>query len=138
MKVSMIKNKWFIDSGGTSHMTNCKILFSKLSNQDKFPTVSVGNGYKTSVAGRGTIQGIANFDETERQMRLKRTLYIPDLMCSPLSVRCIRRAGFCVMFEEDIEGNGICLINQPGVTDIVLLGIEGEDGLYEGGHLSSE
>ena len=45
MKVSKIKNKWFIDSGPNSHMTNSKILFSKPSNQDNFPTVSVGNGY---------------------------------------------------------------------------------------------
>ena len=35
------------------------------------------------------------------------------------------------MFEDDIEGNGICLITQPGVTDIALKGIEREDGLYE-------
>ena len=77
------------------------------------------------------IQCIAKFDETERQMRLKRTLYIPDLICSLLSVSCIRRAGFRVVFEDDMERNGICLINQPGVTDIELKGIEREDGLYE-------
>ena len=35
------------------------------------------------------------------------------------------------MFEDEIEGNGICLITQPGVTDIALKGIEKEDGLYE-------
>ena len=54
MKVSKIKNKWFIDSGATSLLTNSKIL-SKLSNQNNFPAVSVGNGYQTSVAGVGTI-----------------------------------------------------------------------------------
>ena len=27
MKVTIVKNKWFIDSGATSHMTNSKILF---------------------------------------------------------------------------------------------------------------
>ena len=64
-------------------------------------------------------------------MPLKRTLYILDLMCSLLSVSGIRRDGFRVLFEDDIEGNGICLITQPGVPDIVLIGIEWEDSLYE-------
>ena len=91
---SKIKNKVFIDSDATSHMTNSKILSSKLSDQDNFPTVLVGNGYQTSVAGVGTIQCSAKFDETERQMRLKRTLYILDLICSLLSVSCIRRLDF--------------------------------------------
>ena len=99
------KSQWFLDSGCTSHMTPLRHVFHTFKPVQGKHDVTVGNEARLPVLGEGTIvlEGSKG-----AYLKMQRVLYVPDLMCSLLSVRSMTSHGHAVQFDADgvtvIEG----------------------------------
>lgn len=126
-----MKDKWFVDSGATSHMTNSKSLLTEIDNTSTYAAVSVGNGNQTPVHGVGDIRCSVKFDDTVENVKMSNVLWVPSLTCNLISVSRMRRSGLAIMFDTDANGQGVCLVTRSGSSELVLKGNECADGLYE-------
>ena len=92
------KGQWFLDSGCTSHMTPLRHVFHTFKPICGRRDVTVGNEARLPVLGEGTIvlEGTKG-----AHLRMQRVLYVPDLMCSLLSVRSMTGHGHAVQFDSD-------------------------------------
>ncbi|KAL4347404.1 hypothetical protein GQ457_17G002840 [Hibiscus cannabinus] len=102
------KDKWLIDSGCTSHMTNDSSIFNKLDSSTKVP-VRMGNGVMVKSTGKGTI--VVQIKKCTRY--INDVLLVPDLNESLLNVAQMVRNGYSLVFENnhctimDLEKNEI-------------------------------
>ncbi|KAL4367990.1 hypothetical protein GQ457_05G026520 [Hibiscus cannabinus] len=124
------KDKWLIDSGCTSHMTNDSSIFTKLDSSIKVP-VRMGNGAMVKSTGKGTI-----FVQTKKGTKyINDVLLVPDLNESLLSVAQMVRNGYSLVFE-----NNHCTIMDPEKKDIANVPMENKsfalkwDSAAEGAH----
>lgn len=125
------KSKWYIDSGASSHMCNNPNYFTHLDTDVEPMTVSVGDGTKSAVVGKGTIVCEAEVNGSKRLIGLHNVLCVPDLMCNLLSVSRIRKATLRVVFDDHEDGNGQCEISGKNTGDVYLRGVEQKNnGLY--------
>ena len=103
------KERWLIDSGCTSHMTNNSSLFCKLDSSIKVP-VRMGNGVVVQSTGKDTI-GV----QTKKGMKyINDVLLVPDLNESLLSVAQMVNNGYSLVFE-----NNHCTIIDSNKKEIV-------------------
>jgi hypothetical protein len=81
--------------------------------------VTVGNEARLPVLGEGTIvlEGSKG-----AHLKMQRVLYVPDLMCSLLSVRSMARHGHAVQFDA----NGVTVI-EGGSNRVVATGTLSDD-----------
>ncbi|KAL4352088.1 hypothetical protein GQ457_06G029360 [Hibiscus cannabinus] len=124
------KDKWLIDSGCTSHMTNDSSIFSKLDSSIKVP-VRMGNGAMVKSTGKGTI-----VVQTKKGTKyINDVLLVPDLNESLLSVAQMIRNGYSLVFE-----NNHCTIMDPEKKEIANVPMENKsfalkwDSAAEGAH----
>lgn len=75
-------NMWFLYSGCGNHMTGNKNLFVKL-DMDATSQVTLGNGKKANVEGKGVI--VVNRDSNDTKY-IHDALYVPNLAYNLLSV----------------------------------------------------
>ena len=112
-------------------MCNEKSLFTHYRTTTRKISVCVGNGMETEVKGIGEIRAIAKFDEEERSIQMKDALYIPHLMCNLISVSRLRKSGYKITFDTDVEGHGVCVITRKSLKGALFKAYECADGLYE-------
>ena len=105
------KDKWYIDSGATSHMTGNKDFFMELKKKD-LPEVILANGRGSKVEGIGYGE-LKCIDDANRELTVKLTdvLYVPELSGNLMSVKKLTTKGFEVTFEESK-----CRITKNNVT----------------------
>ena len=126
-----LRDKWYVDSGATAHMSNNKSMFSDLEKSVSKKSVSVGNGKEASVSGIGLIREKVAFDDACVPVQMKEALHIPDLMCNLISVSRLRKAGFTILFDTDNFGEETCTVTRQGSSEILFKAYECTDGLYE-------
>lgn len=96
----MNKDKWYLDSGCSQHMTNNLDYITNKINTDIQVFGSLGREINLSTIKGDTILECAN--DLSEDIRLKNTLLVPDLRRNLLSVRRICSSpGTKVIFEED-------------------------------------
>ncbi|KAL4348534.1 hypothetical protein GQ457_17G002770 [Hibiscus cannabinus] len=124
------KDKWLIDSGCTSYMTNDSSIFSKLDSSTKFP-VRMGNGAVVKSTGKGTI--VVQIKKGTRY--INDVLLVPDLNENLLSVAQMVRNDYSLVFE-----NNHCTIMDPEKNEIANVPMENKsfalkwDSAAEGAH----
>ena len=103
------KQLWFLDSGCTSHMTPLRHVFHTFKPVNGQRTVTVGNEAQLPVLGEGTVilQGPKG-----NLLKVRRVLFVPELMCSLLSVRSMTSNGHAAHFDND----GVTIIEKDTGT----------------------
>ncbi|KAL4363436.1 hypothetical protein GQ457_04G018680 [Hibiscus cannabinus] len=127
---SSIKDKWLIDSGCTSHMTNDSSIFKKVDSSIKVP-VRMGNGAVVKSTRKGTI-----IVQTKKGTKyINDVLLLPDLNESLLSVAQMVRNGYSLVLE-----NNHCIFMDPEKKEIANVFMENKsfalkwDSAVEGAH----
>lgn len=88
------KNKWYIDSGATKHMTLHGELIDSLKSN--FEQITAANG--DDIAVKGTEVAKVSFKEGDIQS--KRLIHVPGLAVNLLSVSRIAQSGNTVVFNS--------------------------------------
>ena len=124
--------KWYIDSGASTHMCHKEEDFTELKKNDCNGTVSIGDGTAIPVKGVGTIKVMSVVNGKKVAVHLKDVLYVPNLSCNLISVTRCRKMDMRVTFDSDRNGRGICTGQKRSSGNTVLIGIENkESGLFE-------
>ena len=98
--------KWYVDSGCTSHMTNNAKFIRNMRESEVISSVAVGSGDNITVSGVGNLEATVVCDGKKNHVELKDVLYVPGLMCNLLSVSRMRRNGVIVVFDQCRDGRG--------------------------------
>ena len=86
LSVSLM-DQWIVDSGATSHMCNCRLLFVEYRSLNEPEKVTLGDGYSLNAIGRGMVELVMRLPEGKRKKcKLQNTLFVPDLAYNLLSV----------------------------------------------------
>lgn len=96
-------NKWYVDSGATSHMTHTRRNFSNFISMDE--SVCLANGSRTKTKGKGDcVLLCSQKNGNTTKITLKDVLYVPDLEANLVSVKKIACHGqnFVVKFQGHI------------------------------------
>lgn len=80
-------NKWYIDSGASAHICNNKELFLSLDRVKSTKLVTIKDGTKPEVHGKGIILPTACNGGTKRIVELQEVLFISTLSCNLMSVQ---------------------------------------------------
>ena len=128
-KLLRIKDKWFIDSGASAHMSNTKQMFSSMDSATVDKSVSVENDKETSISGTGIVHAKTLFEESSVPVRITDALYVSEIMCNIISVSRPRQAGFTILFDSDEHGEGFCIVSHRKNSVVILKAHECADGL---------
>ena len=91
-----------MDSGASSHMCNKKELFDDLKPSEGRDEISVANGEKAAVEGRGNIDTWTLDNKGNRiNLHLTNVLFIPTLKKNLISVRALSSKGNTVFFNTN-------------------------------------
>jgi hypothetical protein len=85
---------WYLDSAATSHMTNCKDLFTAIRQVED--TVTVADGRQLASCGQGTIR--VRFGG--EWVQVHQVLYVPGLQGNLLSVGQLAERGIMCLFSS--------------------------------------
>lgn len=88
--------KWCLDSGASSHMCPAEEKFGNIENK-KNGQLALANNNTTEIRGIGNIQ----FESSDCKIKLKETLFVPDLRTNLLSVSKITQSGLEVIFKRN-------------------------------------
>ena len=84
--------KWLVDSGATSHMSNCKRLFTQVRDLEPADTVTLGDGRDLEVKSVGTVElDMLLPNGSSRKCSLQKVLYVPKLAYNLVSVSIEQR-----------------------------------------------
>jgi hypothetical protein len=86
---------WYLDSAATSHMTNCKDLFTTIKQVKD--TVTVADGRQLATQGQGTIR--VRFEG--EWVQVHQVLYVPGLQGNLLSVGQLAERGIMCLFSSE-------------------------------------
>ena len=86
---------WFIDSAATSHMTFNRDILLDYEEFEEPKEVSLGDDYSISSIGAGKAR-LPFIDEngSQKNLKLERVLYVPDIAKNLLSVPCMTSFGY--------------------------------------------
>ncbi|XP_032690227.1 uncharacterized protein LOC116853307 [Odontomachus brunneus] len=90
---------WCLDSGCTSHLYSDKVLFVDI--RDISSGLRLANNITIKVEAMGDVKVKALVNKEERRIRIKDTLYVPDLKTNLLSVAKIVDNQHQVLFTKD-------------------------------------
>ena len=90
---------WYIDSGCSNHMIFNKSLFSSYTT-GTFSEVDFGNLERAKIAGFGDIVIKINNPKSNKDIKIKNVLHVPDLGYQLLSVQNWDLAGYSTVFEN--------------------------------------
>jgi hypothetical protein len=85
---------WYLDSAATSHMTNCRDLFTMFSQVED--TVTVADGRQLASQGQGTI--CVRFKG--EWVQVHQVLYVPGLQANLLSIGQLAERGIMCLFSS--------------------------------------
>lgn len=91
---------WCLDSGCTSHMCNDHTKFTELAPTQNVQ-LKLANTTSTDIKARGPVDITTRDGKIVSRIRLKDTLYVPDLRTGLLSVSKMTDNGFQVLFTKD-------------------------------------
>ena len=95
LHTSTSRDEWYIDSGGSKHMTPHDLLENKkIASDDK---VTAANGAKISITGVGD----GKFTFGNGNVKIGGIMHVPDLAVNLLSVSQIVKNGNKVVFDSD-------------------------------------
>ncbi|CAL1672143.1 unnamed protein product [Lasius platythorax] len=90
---------WCLDSGCTLHLCSDKDLF--INTTDVSSGLKLANNDTTKVQAKGDVRITAAVNQSEENIRLTDTLYVPDLRTNLLSVAKIVDNEHQVLFTKD-------------------------------------
>lgn len=114
------QKQWILDSGCTSHMCYNKEYFREIEETNKTLKLA-SKDHNTNILGKGRVDLLLN---TNKEIYLHNTLFIPDLCTNLLSIGKITDAGNTVLFKKDEA-----TVRNPEYG-IVIKAKRTEDGLY--------
>lgn len=91
-------NKWCLDSGCTSHMSNSRSSFKnfKITNEK----VNLADASSTNVIGRGNLDIFVNNGQKDNHITIENALHVPNLKNNLMSVSKITDKNFKVVFDK--------------------------------------
>jgi len=89
---------WLLDSGATSHMTNSKFIFENFVKEERDICLADKEGKKLISQGRGEIPVM--IQSSEKRVRLRNVLYVPEINTNLLSVTKITDHGYSEKFDK--------------------------------------
>lgn len=113
-----ISGKWCLDSGCTSHLCSDKDLF--VDTKYISSGLNLANNVTTKIEAIGDVEMTASNGNETRKIRLKDTLYVPDLRTNLMSVTKIVDNQHEVLFKRnhaiirDSQGNAIAIAKHIG------------------------
>ena len=94
-------DSWIIDRGTSRHMTWNKLLLKNYEPVTIPQSVKLGNGRTLNAIGQGTVRmRMLLSNGRENAVTLLVVLFVPDLTCNLLSVKCITENGNRMTFQE--------------------------------------
>lgn len=93
-----MKEKWFVDSGASSHMTNRKDILQNLRAVQK-KEILIANSAKLEGNLIGDVKLKLQVAEEEMICTIRDILYVPNLCANLISVNQLNRQGNSVLFE---------------------------------------
>ena len=97
MVLSMMGCVWYLDSGASFHMTGDKNLFSALEEKDLKMHIEMGDDWRYSVLGVGTV---AFQRENGAPLTLTDVMYVLGLKKNLVSVVMLEDKGYDVVFSK--------------------------------------
>ena len=95
------KDKWLVDSGASSHMTQDKELLSDYREFEKSEKVELGDGHVVNAVGIGKVRVNMLFKMSKsKESVIHEVLYVPKLTCNLFSVRAATARGNNVKFGK--------------------------------------
>jgi hypothetical protein len=113
---------WYLDYGATCHITSNKEWFIEYENFTNENFVYIGDDSKCQIEGIGTIPIILN---NRKYKEIQNVLHVPRLAKNLLSVHLFRKAGYHILFANDITFNdkeGKIITNIEEYNDLFKLG----------------
>ena len=93
--------KWIIDSGASSHMTQNKKFLVDYEEFKEPQKISLGDGRTVEALGRGNVHFSTTFKMSDpKSVVMRGALFVPDLACNLFSVRAATAKGNSVRFKE--------------------------------------
>lgn len=115
---------WLVDSGSSKHMIGYKDYLSTLVKKESHQKVKLGDDYQYPIKGVGE----ASYKlESEKLLKMKDVLYVPNLKKNLLSISGLEKKGFRVTF---MDGHILMWPKGKTIDDAIMIGI-GEVGLYK-------
>ena len=91
-----LNGKWIVDSGATSHMCNCRDMFTELEVE-----VTLGDGSSLKAPGRGMVMVKSRLQNGKTyQCNLNDVLFVPSFAYNLISVAGVTKAGKLTEFTE--------------------------------------
>lgn len=118
-KEAIDKNRWYLDSGCSNHMSHDKSRLSSYKPENSGMKISVANGEKLRVQGRGNAEPQVG----KEKLFLNNVLHVPDLSMNLISVSDLTKKNYCINFDK--EGCTIQKQNRP------IARCKEVDGIYE-------
>lgn len=96
---SDLRNKWLADSGASGHMSNDLKWFTEIKMFDSNHGVSLRNGSKVKINGRGVVRFKCKIKQDLMEEKLEDVAYIPSLSTNPISIGMATKAGHTAVFD---------------------------------------
>ena len=93
-------DKWFVDSGASSHMTPMREMMTNYKTLSTPEKITIGDGRTVNAIGKGNIRVDMLVDKEEQRSILYGVLHVPDLACSLFSVRAAAQKNKVVSFSD--------------------------------------
>lgn len=92
-------DNWILDSGATVHMSFQPSDFHDIV-YGNFGNVTIANGTKLKIEGRGTVILVIDMNGSPLTLRLNKVSFVPQLSCKLISVRALETSGTPVSFSN--------------------------------------
>lgn len=90
---------WIIDSGASCHMCSSKDEFAEYTILDKAECVTIADGTKVQVVGKGSIKLCVKVGRNkQRKVTVNDVLHVPNLNANLFSVKAATQRGFVIQF----------------------------------------
>lgn len=120
-----LENKWVLDSGATSNMSNNQDWFSKLHLFETPWQVKVGDGNHVEVIGIGEIKFVSTVYDSKVTGTLTNVLLIPKLAANLISIGAAAKKGVTAIFDDKeckfVQGDQTILIGSRINGDLYII-----------------
>lgn len=93
-------DKWFLDNAATRHMCNERKRFTEL-RRTKQSKITTAANHSTNSSSEGEINLVVNNYGERNNIKLKDTMFVPELRNNLMSVPTITEKGYTVIFKKE-------------------------------------
>ena len=98
-KDGSLKDKWFLDSCATQHMTNNKeLMFNYMQHDEPTNVGTASMDINMRVVGTGSIMVSQMVNGTEQILELRHVAYVPDIRANLISVTKAQEGGLEILY----------------------------------------